>query len=177
MNIYCWLFFIIYLHIFLYTDSHSLMMLWRTFEETTDRVCAVLAFRLSLFSYYSWLGAMLDMLSKIFTDDILKYFSYFHTLRHDSGGVLWFHVGCPCVCPSARTNVYLCVLKLWTLQCISVRFIPETHKPTDLCVTNYIQSTLVCLIFDTQGYFVLMQTQKYTSIRLSICISFLDVNL
>ena len=47
--------FIIYLHIFLYTDSHSLIMLWRTFEETTDRVCAVLVFRLSLFSYYTLL--------------------------------------------------------------------------------------------------------------------------
>ena len=28
------------------------MMLWRTFEETTDK-CAVPAFRLSLFSYYN----------------------------------------------------------------------------------------------------------------------------
>ena len=35
--------FIIDLHIFLYTDIHSLMMTWRTFEETTDK-CAVLAF-------------------------------------------------------------------------------------------------------------------------------------
>ena len=45
--------FIIDLHIFLYTDSHFLIMLWKTFEETTDRVCTVLAFRLSLFSYYN----------------------------------------------------------------------------------------------------------------------------
>ena len=49
--IYIYLLFIFDLHIFLYTDSHSSMMLWRTFEETTNRVCAVLAFRLSLFSY------------------------------------------------------------------------------------------------------------------------------
>ena len=25
--------------------------------------------------------------------------SYFYTPPHDSGGVLWFHVGRPCVCP------------------------------------------------------------------------------
>ena len=48
-----YLLFIFDLHIFLYTDSHSLMMLWRTFEETTNRVRAVLAFRLSIFSYYT----------------------------------------------------------------------------------------------------------------------------
>ena len=48
-----YLLFIFDLHIFLYTDSHSLMMLWRTFEETTNRVCAVLALRLRLFSYYN----------------------------------------------------------------------------------------------------------------------------
>ena len=55
---------------------------------------------------------------------------------------------------TALTNVYLCVLKLWTLQCISEGFIPQTHKPTDLCIENYVQSTLVCLILDTQGYCV-----------------------
>ena len=34
-----------------------------------------------------------------------------------------------------------------------------------LCVENYIQSTLVYLIFDTQGYFVRKETQEYTSVK------------
>ena len=53
-NIFCWLFYyllLIYI-IFFYIDIYSLMMLWRTFEECRYRVCAVLAFRLSLLSYY-----------------------------------------------------------------------------------------------------------------------------
>ena len=29
----------------------------------------------------------------------------FYTLPHDSGEVLWFHVGCPCVCPSVHPFV------------------------------------------------------------------------
>ena len=29
---------------------------------------------------------------------------FFYTPPHDSGGVLWFHVGRPCVCPSARAH-------------------------------------------------------------------------
>ena len=39
---------LIYIY-FLYIDSHTLMMLWRTFEETTDTFCAVLAFRLETY--------------------------------------------------------------------------------------------------------------------------------
>ena len=31
------------------------------------------------------------------------------------------------------------------------------------CVENYVQSTLVCLIFETQGYFACKETQNYTS--------------
>ena len=32
---------------------------------------------------------------------------YFYTPPHDSGGVLWYHVGYPCVCPSAiRPSVF-----------------------------------------------------------------------
>ena len=44
-------------------------------------------------------------LSKIVVDDILNFFYY--TLPHDTGGVLWYHIGHPCVrpsvCPSVRT--------------------------------------------------------------------------
>ena len=29
----------------------------------------------------------------------------FYTPPHNSGGVLWFHVGRPCVCPSVRPSV------------------------------------------------------------------------
>ena len=29
----------------------------------------------------------------------------FYTPPHYSGGVLWFHVGCPCVCPSVHPSV------------------------------------------------------------------------
>ena len=25
---------------------------------------------------------------------------HFYNPKHNSGGVLWFHIGCPCVCPS-----------------------------------------------------------------------------
>ena len=34
-------------------------------------------------------------------------FMVFYTPPHSSGGVLWFHVGCPCVCPSVRLFVRL----------------------------------------------------------------------
>ena len=30
---------------------------------------------------------------------------YFYTPPHNSGGILWFHVGRPCVCPSVRPSV------------------------------------------------------------------------
>ena len=37
-------------------------------------------------------------------------FFRFYTLSQDSGGVLWFHVGHPCVSPSvSRTSVCPCV--------------------------------------------------------------------
>ena len=29
----------------------------------------------------------------------------FYTPPHDSSGILWFHVGHPCVCPSSRPSV------------------------------------------------------------------------
>ena len=87
--------------------------------------------------------------------------------------LLWHHVCCPCVRPSAL-NVYLCVLKLWTLQYISMGFIPKTHKLTDLCVEHNVQSTLVCLILDTQGYLVCnfrhtKRHWRHRSIHLSTC--------
>ena len=31
-------------------------------------------------------------------------FQCFYTPPHNSGGVLWFHVGRPCVCPSVRPS-------------------------------------------------------------------------
>ena len=37
------------------------------------------------------------------------YFLYlftFYTPPHDSGGVLWFHAGRPCVCPSVSQSVF-----------------------------------------------------------------------
>ena len=33
---------------------------------------------------------------------IPTFFFTFDTPPHNSGGVLWFHVGCPCVCLSVR---------------------------------------------------------------------------
>ena len=50
----------------------------------------------------------------------------------------------------------------------------------NFCVLKIMYKVPLCLIFDTQGYFVLTPTQKYTSIktclrptvRLSICPSF-----
>ena len=67
-NIFCWLFllFIIDFRIFLYTDVHSLMMLWRTFEETTDRsvLCLHLAdINVKLSSHY----LHINLAMKIFT--------------------------------------------------------------------------------------------------------------
>ena len=49
---------------------------------------------------------------------------HFYTPPHDSGGILWYHVGCPCVRPSVRPNDNLknvngfspnsgCALILW----------------------------------------------------------------
>ena len=36
----------------------------------------------------------------------------FYTPPHNSGGVLWFHVGCPCVCPSVvRPSVHPSVFR------------------------------------------------------------------
>ena len=45
-------------------------------------------------------------------------------------------------------------------------------RPSDRpCVRYYVHSALVCLIFDTQGYFVCNETQKYTSVKPSIRLS------
>ena len=39
---------------------------------------------------------------------VVLYLFTFYTLPHNSGGVLWFHVGCPCVRPSVvRPSVFL----------------------------------------------------------------------
>ena len=35
----------------------------------------------------------------------VKSSSIFYTPPHDSGGVLWFHIGRPCVCPSACPSI------------------------------------------------------------------------
>ena len=74
----------------------------------------------------------------------------------------------PSVRASAETDVYLCVLNHGHLTLISMRFIPYTHKLTDLCVENYLQSTLVCCKIDTQGYFIGKETHKYTSVKMSV---------
>ena len=34
---------------------------------------------------------------------------YFYTPQDDSGGVLWFHIECPCVRPSI-SQLYICIL-------------------------------------------------------------------
>ena len=46
---------------------------------------------------------------------------YLHTLKKQWGYCKGLH---PSVCLSKGTNVYLCALKLRTLQCISMRFFP-----------------------------------------------------
>ena len=41
-------------------------------------------------------------LSSLFRTPIHNAFRHFYTPPHNSGGVLWFHVGCQCVRPSVR---------------------------------------------------------------------------
>ena len=40
---------------------------------------------------------------------VLSWLIAFHTLPHNSGGLLWFHVGCPCTHPSVCASV--CIVK------------------------------------------------------------------
>ena len=71
--------------------------------------------------------------------------------------------------PSVRRDE--CILVCFKIMDTSVYFsgICSVDTQADWFVCrNYVQSTLVCLIFDTQGYFVRKETQKYTSVKMSV---------
>ena len=66
------------------------------------------------------MGKFRQFLTKLSACDMVMlgyYFFHFYTLSHNSGRVLWFHIGCPCVCPSVRHTYVspnlVCALILW----------------------------------------------------------------
>ena len=68
---------------------------------------------------------------------------YFYTLPHDSGIVFWFHVGCPCVCPSVcqlyeHTNGHILGRhELGTCACWVFRHLVGYFEPkNELCSTQ-----------------------------------------
>ena len=69
--------------------------------------------------------------------------------------------------PPAGMNVYLSVLKLWTPVYFNELYSLDTQAYRFVC-QNYVQSILVCLIFDTQGYFVCKETQSVSPIKKSV---------